>query len=90
MALTVGIANGQAPMMPATASNSIARIDSLTFELLHSIPSHNPVKAIQTNYITKTKFEDDVKMMGTTIPMDFNYLVYDEDAHCIKDLFSHF
>ena len=56
MALTVGIANGQAPMMPATASNSIARIDSLTFELLHSIPSHNPVKAIQTNYITKTKF----------------------------------
>ena len=75
MALTVGIANGQAPIMPATATNSISRIDSLTFALLHSIPSHSPVKAIPSNYITKTKFEDDVKMMGTTIPMDFHYLV---------------
>jgi membrane-bound lytic murein transglycosylase D len=75
MALTVGIANGQAPIMPITASNSIGRIDSLTFELLSSIPSHSPVKAIPTNYITKAKFEEDVKMMGTTIPMDFHYLV---------------
>ena len=58
MALTVGIANGQAPIMSATASNSIGRIDSLTFALLHSIPSHNPIKAIPTNYITKTKFEE--------------------------------
>lgn len=75
MVLTVGVANAQAPMMPAAVNNNINRIDSLTFELLSSIPSHTPVKATPTSYITKSKFEEDVKMMGTTIPMDFHYLV---------------
>lgn len=74
-AVFMGLVSGQAPINPLTEFNDINRIDSLTQELLSSVPSHTPVAIAPVSYFSRSRFEADVKMMGTTIPMDYHYMV---------------
>ena len=74
-ALGLGLAFGQAPINPVNDFNNINRIDSMTQELLSSIPSHTPVSKSPISYFSRARFEADVKMMGTNIPMDYHYMV---------------
>ena len=74
-ALGLGLAFGQAPINPINDFNNINRIDSMTQELLSSIPSHTPVSKSPISYFSRARFEADVKMMGTTIPMDYHHMV---------------
>ena len=79
IAITVAImtfsnVDAQAPLNPM-GENHIARIDSLTQQLLGNIPSHSPVNHVEQRYRNGREFEEMMLQIGSTIPFEYHRLV---------------
>lgn len=74
--LTVSAIGGfaKAPNKSIRFIDNVGRIDSLTIALLSSVPSHNPPTKTNSGY-SRYKFEEDMKLLGSTIPFDYHYMV---------------
>lgn len=64
----------QAPLPPIQSENSIARIDSLTFQFYREIPSHKPLIDNGLDF-NERDFIDNFAQLGSEIPFEYHYLV---------------
>lgn len=72
--MTFSNVDAQAPLNPM-GDNHIARIDSLTQQLLGNIPSHSPVNHVEQRYRNGREFEEMMLQIGSTIPFQYHRLV---------------
>ena len=72
--MTFSNVDAQAPLNPM-GENHIARIDSLTQQLLGNIPSHSPVNHSEQRYRNGREFEEMMLQIGSTIPFQYHRLV---------------
>lgn len=80
IALSSGNVFSQAPLpsVKSTSTNSIQRIDSLTIALYSTIPSHIVPNYPESDFVTKERFDEAMKFLGSSIPFEYHKMVEDQ------------